>query len=268
MAKRKVVQIDEERCDGCGQCVPACAEGAIQIIEGKARLVSDVYCDGLGACLGECPQGAITIVEREAEAFDEQAVQQHVRRLRANAAPASPPSGCPGMAVRSFPEAPAPTRRRSGDLAGSGAGSGDAGTASAAAPAAHSPESVPSALRNWPVQLQLVPPRAPFFKECDLLLVADCVPLAYADFHREFLRERPVVVGCPKLDDAQWYVEKLSAILAASSPKSLTVVHMEVPCCTGLVRIAEAAVKASGVNVPMEDVTISIRGEILERVRR
>jgi Pyruvate/2-oxoacid:ferredoxin oxidoreductase delta subunit len=193
MAKRKIVQIDESKCDGCGMCVPSCAEGAIQIVDSKARLVSDVYCDGLGACLGECPQGAIAIVERDAEPFDK-----------------------------------------------------------------------PSALGHWPIQLHLVPPQAPFLRDADLLLVADCVPFALADFHGRFLRGRPVLVGCPKLDDAEAYVAKLAAILKLASIRSLTVVHMEVPCCTGLVRIARAALAASGVEVPLEDVTISIRGKVLE----
>ncbi len=206
MAKRKIVQIDLEKCDGCGLCLPSCAEGAIQVIDGKARLVSDVYCDGLGACLGECPQGAIAIVEREAEAFDEQAAHAHVAAM---------------------------------------------------------PDEEPSALGNWPLQLHLVPATAPYLQNADLLLVADCVPFALADFHRRFLRGRPVVIGCPKLDDGEAYVAKLVSILTLASIRSLTVVHMEVPCCQGLVRIAQAALAATGAQVPLEDVTISIRGRVL-----
>jgi ferredoxin len=247
MAKRKIVAIDEAKCDGCGLCVPSCAEGAIQIIDGKARLVADVYCDGLGACLGECPNGAITITEREAEPFDEEAVRARMVRLKADQSRRAPTAGCPGAAAqslpgRSLPMVACPTGTPEGESSGSGS----------------------SALQNWPVQLHLVPPGAPFLKDRDLLLVADCVPFACAEFHGRLLRGRPVVVGCPKLDDPQSYVDKLCAILAASSIKSLSVVRMEVPCCSALVRIAEAAMKASGVNVPLEEVTISIQGEILD----
>lgn len=248
MAKRKIVEIDEAKCNGCGLCVPSCAEGAIQIVNGKAKLVSDVYCDGLGACLGECPEGAITVIEREAEAFDEGAARQHVSRLRSShTRQAVPPSGCPGTAVRSLalnvlPQTPAEQAMPEEGLAG-----GEA-----------------SALGHWPVQLHLVPPNAPFLKDADLLLVADCVPFALADFHRRFLRQRPVVIGCPKLDDTQSYVEKLSAMLRMSAIRSLTVVHMEVPCCLGLVRVAQSAMRAAGRDVPLEEVTISIRGKVVQ----
>jgi len=246
MAKRKIVQIDETKCDGCGVCVPSCAEGAIRIVDGKAKLVADVYCDGLGACLGECPQGAITIIERDAEAFDEEAARRHVSQQAAPSADQTA-CGCPGSALRvlqpTMQQAPAPPAGGSSD-----------GAAAAA----------PSALGNWPVQLRLVPPNAPFLNDADLLLAADCVPFAMADFHGRLLRGRPLVIGCPKLDDAQFYVEKLTAMLRLSSIRSLTVVHMEVPCCTGLVRIARAAVEASGKQVPVEEVTISLRGEVLD----
>ena len=242
MARRKIVQIDETKCDGCGLCVPSCAEGAIQIIEGKARLVADVYCDGLGACLGECPQDAITIVEREAESFDEPAARRHVAQLEASShgEAEAAATACPGSMARSFqPELPEPS--------------------SAEMPSAE----MSSALGNWPIQLHLVPPNAPFLKNADLLLVADCVPFALADFHTKFLHKRPVVIGCPKLDDAGFYVDKLANVLTASDVRSLTVIHMEVPCCTGLVRIAEAARQRSGSDAPLEDVTISIRGRII-----
>jgi Pyruvate/2-oxoacid:ferredoxin oxidoreductase delta subunit len=246
MAQRKIIEIDESKCDGCGQCVSACAEGAIRIIEGKARLVSETYCDGLGACLGECPRGAITIAEREAPAFDPHAVAAHLAAKK----PPRPavPHACPGMAVRSFsqsldvlplrPVAPAPAS----DKLGTGTGLG-----------------------HWPIQLHLVPASAPFLRGADLLLVADCVPFALPDFHQRFLRGKPVVIGCPKLDDTEFYVDKLAQILQAASLRSLTVVHMEVPCCTGLVRIARAALEATGkaTEVPLEDVTISIRGQVL-----
>jgi ferredoxin len=252
MPARKIVQIDEAKCNGCGLCVPSCAEGAIRIVGGKARLVADVYCDGLGACLGECPEGAITIAEREAEPFDEEGARRHVAELRAKAATQQPcaPAGCPGSAVRNLQldlvsPPPAPDR-----------------PASQEGPA----DEEPSALGHWPIQLHLVPPNAPFLKEADLLLVADCVPFALADFHRRFLRGHPVVIGCPKLDDGQFYLNKLAAMLGMSSIRSLTIVHMEVPCCQGLVRIAQAAVRASDREVPLEEVTISIRGKVVPSV--
>ncbi|NOZ23436.1 MAG: 4Fe-4S ferredoxin [Planctomycetes bacterium] len=237
MIRRKIVHIDEEKCDGCGQCVDACAEGAIQIVDGKARLVSDTYCDGLGDCLGECPQGAITVEEREAEPFDEEAAKEHVQRLTQKESKL--PCGCPGSSVKEIVR-PTP-------------------------PDAQTPcEMVSSELTNWPVQLTLVPPDAPYFKGADLLVVADCVPFAFAGFHERFLRGKPVVVGCPKLDDPESHAEKLTEILKCSSIKTLTVVHMEVPCCSGLTRIAEAALEASGGGIPFHDVTIGIRGEVLK----
>ncbi len=241
MPQRKIVQIDETKCDGCGVCVPSCAEGAIQIVDGKARLVSDVYCDGLGACLGECPQGAITIVEREATAFDETAAHRHVAQLRQPKAAAAPlPGGCPGKNVQDLRLSVLPSP-----------------SAATSAPAA------PSALGNWPIQLHLVPPGAPFLKDADLLLVSDCVPFALADFHERYLQGRPVVIACPKLDSTQPYVEKLAAMFRLASIRSLTVVHMEVPCCLGLVRIAQAARQAAGVEVPLDEVVISTRGHVL-----
>jgi len=236
---RKIVRIDEEKCDGCGQCVPACAEGAIRIIDGKARLVSETYCDGLGACLGECPNGAITIEEREADGFDKEAAKEHVRRQAMKAAGAA--SGCPGTMAREIKRES--RERRWVPIA-----------------------SAQSQLTHWPVQLKLVAPDAAYFHDADLLLVADCVPFALADFHERLLRGKPVVVGCPKLDDANFYIEKLAEILKASSIKSLTVVHMEVPCCHGLTRIANAALAVSGQDVPCGDVTIGISGEVLEEV--
>ena len=233
---RNIVKIDEEKCNGCGQCIDACAEGAIRLIDGKAKLVSDTYCDGLGACLGECPQDAITIEEREAQPFDEQAVEEHLAQIKT----VTPdlPCGCPGTMATSIDR----TEEHTSVL-----------------------ETVPiqSQLGNWPVQLKLVAPNAPYFQNADLLLVADCVPFAYGDFHTRFLREKPVIIGCPKLDDPAFYAEKLTELLKQSPVKSLTVVHMEVPCCSGLTRIAEIALENSGGAVPAYDVTISIRGEIL-----
>lgn len=251
--KRKIVKIDESKCTGCGQCVPSCAEGAIQIVDGKARLVSDVYCDGLGNCLGTCSEDAITIEEREAPGFDEAAVQARVAPQNQRAHSAHAHEGCPGTRVRQMPSVQAH--------------GGCPGTAMRdlrkPSPAACAQET-PSQLTHWPVQLRLVPPNAPFFQGADLLLTADCVPFAMANFHSRFLSGRSVVVGCPKLDDAEYYAEKLTAILRESDVKSLTVLHMEVPCCFGLSQLARQAVAASGKNVPLRDVTVTLGGEVRE----
>lgn len=246
MQKRKIVHIDELKCDGCGKCVPSCAEGAIQIVHGKARLVSDVYCDGLGACLGECPQGAIQIIEREAAEFDEAAVHQHLAASQKSVCAGT----CPGSAVRSFAlNVLSPARPTSHGAPLPVADASDR-------------DEAPSALAHWPIQLHLVPPAAGFLQGADLLLVADCVPFALADFHERFLQGRAVLIGCPKLDDKRFYVQKLAAILEQATVRSLTVVHMEVPCCMGLMQIAQAAQQLSGVSVPLEEVTISTRGRV------
>lgn len=245
MPVRKIVQIDEEKCDGCGQCVPSCAEGAIRIIDGKARLVSDVYCDGLGACLGRCPQDAITIVEREAGEFDEVAVATHLATKNA-----SPPGRCPGTAVQNFGLKVLPT-------------SAPRTSPQASAPGADgSPRA--SQLSHWPVQLSLIPPGAAFLQNADLLLAAQCVAFAMADFHERLLRQNPVAIACPKLDDGQTHLAKLTSLLQMSDVKSLSVIHMEVPCCTGLVRMARAAIEASGKDLPLHDVVISTRGELVD----
>jgi len=245
MAVRNVIRIDEAKCDGCGECVTSCAEGAIAIRDGKARLISEIYCDGLGVCLGHCPQGAIAIEEREAAAFDETETHKHLAR---QAQPAAVPHAalsvlggipqCPGSMMRTMRRTPA---------------DGQAGA-----------PPLRSELTNWPVQLALVPPTAPYLRDADLLLVADCVPFAYADFHRQFLRGNPVLIGCPKLDDPESYAKKMTEILAQAGPRSLTVLHMEVPCCGGLTRIAQYALANSPRKIPFKDVTIGIRGDIRE----
>jgi Pyruvate/2-oxoacid:ferredoxin oxidoreductase delta subunit len=246
MARRRIVEIDEEKCDGCGQCATACAEGAIEIRDGKARLVAETYCDGLGACLGECPQGAIRVIEREADAYSEELVREHVAGLQAKQSLPMLPSGCPGAAVQSMIQGkPIASMHTPADDAIGGKSLTEV-----------------SCLANWPIQLRLVTPNAPFLRGADLLLVADCVPFAMADFH-QLLHGHPVVIGCPKLDDAGAYVEKLSAMLSTSDARSLTVVHMEVPCCTGLLRIAEAAIQRSGRNVPLKNMIVSIRGRVI-----
>ena len=245
--QRKIVQIDEEKCDGCGECVPSCAEQAIRIIDGKARLVSDIYCDGLGACLGNCPQDAISIIERDAEPFDEQATEQHAAAVGRETSPDAPATACPSSAVRGLQ-----LQVLSDGPATACSGSGGQAATDSTGP-----------LANWPVQLELVPPNTPFLQRADLLLVADCVPVACADFHRRYINGKPLVMGCPKLDDGMRYVEKLAQMIRTSSLQSIAVLKMEVPCCTGLLRIAEAAVAASGVDVPIRSVTVSTRGEEL-----
>jgi ferredoxin len=242
MIQRKIVHIDESKCDGCGQCVPSCHEGAIRIVGGKARLVSDKYCDGLGACLGHCPRNAISIIERQSQPFDEAAVAEHIK---SQAAQAVPHTGCPGSAARVLERHPV-------EAAAQGPGAGSAASA----------EPTPSGLMNWPVQLTLVPPHAPYLRDAHLLLVADCVPFAYADFHRRFLDGRPVLIGCPKLDDGQFYVNKLGQILQTAGVRAVTVVRMEVPCCQGITQIARMAIQSIGADIPLEETVISIQGEI------
>ena len=251
---RKMVRIDEEKCNGCGECVPSCAEGAIQIIDGKAKLLSDNLCDGLGACLGDCPVGAISVEEREADEYDEAAVHDHLKVLgRATPThhdaplPGACPSstvqnfaapvagGCPSARTMSFPESPAEVTETA--------------------------TSHPSRLAQWPVQLHLVPPTAPFFQNADVLLAADCVPFAYADFQEDLLKGKALAIACPKLDNTEPYVEKLTAMITQSNINSLTVVHMEVPCCNGLVFMAKQALANSGRDIPFKTVCIGIRGE-------
>jgi ferredoxin len=231
---RKIVKIDEEKCNGCGMCVPTCVEGALQIIDGKAKLTSETYCDGLGACLGECPQGAITIEERAAEDFDEEAAKLHQEEETHKEDKL--PCGCPSTTVRQL------ERQET--------------TAKETAPQEPT-------LSHWPVQLTLVPPKAPFLQGADLLLVADCVPFAYAGFHQDFIKNHAVVVACPKLDDFPAHVKKLTEILSQSSVKSVTVVHMEVPCCSGLAHMANQAIKLAGKDIPLKEVTVSIKGSVM-----
>jgi len=250
MVLRNIIKIDEEKCNGCGQCVTACAEGAIELINGKAKLVSEFYCDGLGACLSECPQGAITIEQREAEEFDEKATKEYLAEKsdrpqpQSEQVPAVPEpivSGgfqCPGTAAKMFERKAAAVTKDGGDVA--------------------------SQLGHWPVQMKLVSPGAPYFKDADLLLVADCVPFAMGDFHNRFLKDHSIVVGCPKLDDSGFYIEKLTQIVKLNRLNSLTVVHMEVPCCSGLTNIAKEAIAGSGVNLSFEDVIIDLRGNVIK----
>ncbi|MCP4756191.1 MAG: 4Fe-4S ferredoxin [Proteobacteria bacterium] len=243
---RKIIEIDEELCDGCGECVTACEEGAIQIVDGKAKVVNDVFCDGLGACIGDCPLDALKIVEREAEEFDEVAVEHHLQELEPRGTEEQPTMacGCPSNKLQSFVPQEACERANQPSTM----------------------EPTESALSHWPVQIHLVPPTAPFLKNADLLVVADCVPVAYANFHRDFLQGKTVMMGCPKLDDGQSYVEKFADIFRTAGIKSLTVAIMEVPCCSGLPMIVKKALEVSGMDIPLEEVTIGIRdGSILNR---
>lgn len=237
--KRKIVKIDEDKCNGCGVCIPSCHEGAIKIVDGKARLAQDALCDGLGACLGECPEGAISIEERDAEAFSEEAVL----KAKDNKEQEEPMAcGCPGSMIRDFRSSPS----------------------AEAPPAALSQTGVPSALQQWPVQLKLLNARAPFFKNADLLVAADCTAFSFGSFHQRFLKNKVLVVFCPKLDEGlEEYVKKLTEIFKEGEIRSITVVRMEVPCCAGTLKIVEEALRRSGKNILMKEYTLSLQGEII-----
>ena len=253
--RRKVIQIDDTRCNGCGLCIPACPEGALQIIEGKARLVKEQFCDGLGACLGDCPEDALHIVEMEAEYYDADGVaaelkqkspellakhhehlnehNEEIARVMKPAEP-SPVFACPGSKMRHWQE-----------------------NTAIEAPAIRKQ----SRLRQWPVQLHLVPPGAPYFRNADIMIVADCVPFAYPNFHEDFVKDRAIAVGCPKLDDVDAYIEKISQIIRISNPDRLSVAYMEVPCCSGLVHLTRKAIELSGRDIPLETILVTIKGE-------
>jgi ferredoxin len=216
MVQRKIVNINENICNGCGNCIPKCAEGALQIVNGKARMIKETYCDGLGACLGQCPQGAITITEREAPAFDEKEVHEH---LRNKINPVHPIS---------------------------------------------SEISKTTSKPQWPIKLNLVPVQAPFYQNADLLIAADCAPVALKDFQNNLLPGKRIVIGCPKFDDARAYAQKLGEILKLNDIASLTVVHMEVPCCSGLKWAVDKAIQTSGKQIPLKEYEVKIGGEILE----
>lgn len=243
--KRKIIEIDEGLCTGCGECVSACAEGALQLVEGKARLMSETFCDGLGACLGECPAGALKITERESEEFDEAAVEKHLQPKpgEEKAFPETLACGCPSQEVQVFPASARPQRAAEGGE-----------------PA--------SALTHWPVQIRLVPATAPFLKNADLLVAADCTPLAYAGFHRNLLPGKVVMLGCPKFDDAEEYTRKFAEIFSTAGIRSITVVEMEVPCCAKLPLIVRNALKRAEKDIPLEEIVITRRGEMVGSPRR
>ncbi len=259
---RDLVIIDELKCDGCGLCVPSCHEGAIQIIDGKARLVDDSFCDGLGACLGHCPQDAIRIEPREAVVFDEQAAMAHVRNMEGAQEQAAPtlPAGCPSTRLSTFaPSAPPAGGCPSAQFAQLGErhppGDGDK-------PA--DAESARSELSHWPIQLRLLPPSAPVLRGGRLLVCADCVPFAYADFHSKMLRGRAVVIACPKLDDTSDYVEKLAEMMRLNELEEITVARMEVPCCSGILMSVLEARRQSSTQTPVIDAVLSLKGELLQ----
>ncbi len=265
MVQRRIVEIDEEKCDGCGLCIPACHEGAIEIVEGKARLHDDKFCDGIGDCLGECPQGAIKIIERDAGEYDEIAVQKRMDKIAkenannlSNKVDRSHQGGCPGIRMMDFSieenndkqkvdnnkvdKSPNQKEKYTID-------NGDIEI------------KIKSQLQQWPVQLMLVPDNAPYFDGGELLLTADCVPVAYPDYHLDLLKGKVVVMGCPKLDDNKYYTEKLKTIINNNDIKGITVAFMEVPCCTGLVRAAEIAVAESNKDISIRKVKIGIKGD-------
>jgi len=238
---RKIIEIDEERCDGCGQCVPGCAEGALEIIDGKAKVVADVFCDGLGACIGECPNDALELIEREAEEFDEAAVEEHLENLKPKEGGEKLACGCPSTQIQSFMSAACEGANQPAAIAGT-----------------------ESALAHWPIQINLVPPHAPFLKNADLLVVADCAPLAFPDFHSRFLKGRAVMMGCPKFDNAEAYIDKFAEVFSTAAIKSVTTVVMEVPCCAGLPYIIKKGLEKSGKDIPLTEVVVTTQGKIME----
>lgn len=239
--KRKMVTINEDKCNGCGLCITGCHEGALQLINGKAKLVSDSYCDGLGACLPSCPMDAISLEEREADPFDEEAVKIRMEQLANEKTSVSPNNTftCPGTAARAMERKITPISTT------------------------QTTTNVSSELRQWPCQIKLVPVNAPYFNNAHLLIAADCTAYAYANFHQEFMRNKITIIGCPKLDAID-YAEKLTAIISQNDLKSVTVVRMEVPCCGGIENAAKQALRDSGKMIPWNIVTISTDGNILE----
>jgi NAD-dependent dihydropyrimidine dehydrogenase PreA subunit len=231
MVTREIVKIDEDKCDGCGICIPACAEGALQIIDGKARLIKESYCDGLGACLAECPKGAITLEERDAESFDEDDVRANL--TGDNQLNQTRPYGCPSGTLEGL--------EPKGNTVTGG---------------------MPSLLSHWPVKLRLVSTKAPYFRYEELVVAADCAPFAYGNFHEDFPGENAFVIGCPKFDDLPFYQEKLTEILRNSGIQRIVVARMEVSCCSALLTVVQEAVAASGKSISIEERVIGISGDL------
>lgn len=247
---RKIIEIDEERCDGCGLCIPSCAEGALEIIDGKARVVGDKFCDGLGACLGECPNDALTIVEREADEFDEEAVEQLLAKKEQKQTETTDtlPCGCPSTNIQQIAPTVSPCER-------------------ANVPQKIAEEKIDwsgeSSLSHWPIQIRLVPPNAPFLKNADLLVLADCSAVAFPTLHQDLLKGKVVLMGCPKFDEVDTYIHRFAEIFKTSDINSVTTVVMEVPCCSGLPTIVKKGMETAQKDVPLEEITISVRGKII-----
>ena len=244
ITKRKIIKIDGVLCNGCGQCVTACAEGAIEIVDGKARVTSDSFCDGLGACIGHCPQGALRIVEREAASFNAHAAVEHAREKDREHDGVRLSLQCPSARLRQLRTA------QKGKDGGR-----------------HCPSTTErSTLMNWPVKLKLVPADAMFLKTARLLVVSDCVAFAYPTLHRDFMTDRVVLTGCPKFDDTNWYIQKCADIFKRNTIQSITVIVMEVPCCQAMPRIVERGMRSAGLSIPLKTVIIGIEGEVLKTV--
>lgn len=239
--KRNIIKIDRDQCDGCGLCIQACHEGALQLVGGKAELITDSYCDGLGACLPECPQGAITLEKREAAAFDEAAVKIHIEKSKRPAIPVTLECGCAGSRARTIDRHPAVVQN----------------IPTPAVPV------LESQLRQWPCQIKLVPVNAPYLENAHLLIAADCTAFAYANIHQDFMKNKITLIGCPKLDEED-YSEKLTRILLNHEIKSVTVLRMEVPCCGGIAEAVKRALMGSGKMIPWQLVTINTDGSIQE----
>lgn len=248
---RKIIEINEELCNGCGQCVPDCAEGSLKIVDGKARLVADKLCDGLGACLGSCPTGALKIVERSADEFDEKAVEEYLAQEKAAAKPQEKAKtmdcGCASTHIQSFAPRPAMSPCQAANM--------PTKTARDAA----------SELTHWPVQIRLIPAHAPFLQNADVLVAADCTAVAVRNFQEKYLAGKTVMMGCPKFDDAESYVQRFTEIINTCNLKSLTILIVEVPCCSAMNVIIRKALERAGKSVPVEQITISTRGEELAR---
>ncbi len=276
---RKIVKIDDDKCNGCGNCIPNCAEGALQIIDGKARLISDLFCDGLGACIGFCPEGAMIIEEREAEPYDEKKVMEtiikggnnvikaHLEHLKEHNEIEYYNQALEFLKENAIPfsiETPKPKHRHGGGCPGSRMQQFNEEVKETSEPT----EKRPSQLRQWPVQLHLLNPMAPYFRNADVLLASDCSAFTAGDFHNDYLKGKTLAIACPKLDDGQEnYVEKLTLMISESNIKSLTVLVMEVPCCRGLLIMAQNAIQKSGKEIPLNVIVMSIKGEKLAEQR-
>ncbi|MEZ4524403.1 MAG: 4Fe-4S binding protein [Desulfobacterales bacterium] len=234
---RKIIEIDEELCDGCGQCVTGCAEGALEIADGKAKVVAERFCDGLGACIGECPTGALKIVEREAEEFDEIAVEKYLEEREKKQAAEKMGCGCPSSQIQVFAPLDAVPETGKGD--------------------------VPSFLSHWPVKIRLIPPDAPFLKHADILVLADCCAAAYAALHRDLIKGKVVMMGCPKFDDVQMYVQRFAEIFTLADIRSIASVYMEVPCCSAMPSIIRRGMEKAGKKIPHREIVISKKGKIM-----